>query len=105
MSAALIAARRLLYASSVAHRTSSRRISGGSPTKLNNILGGGPAPPVQVRGITPAGIELADGLILPSACIFLDGNVFLWNVPSSLWNGWNKEKFEIFDVVVPKPGK
>ncbi|THH08812.1 hypothetical protein EW145_g2448 [Phellinidium pouzarii] len=73
------------------------------PTKLNNILSGGPAPPVQVRGITAAGIELADGLIMPSACVFLDGHVFLWDVPSSLWSGWGKERFELFEVVVPKP--
>lgn len=74
------------------------------PTKIHNILGGGPAPPVQVRGITAEGIELADGLILPSACVFLDGNVFLWDVPSTLWSGWGKERFELFEVVVPKPG-
>ena len=77
----------------------------GEPTKIHNILGGGPAPPVQVRGITKSGIELADGLILPSSCIFLDGNVFLWDVPNSLWNEWGKENFEIFEVVVPKPGE
>ena len=74
------------------------------PTKIHNILGGGPAPPVQVRGTTPSGIELHDGLILPSSCIFLDGNVFLWDVPTSLWSGWAKEHFEVFEVVVPKPG-
>ncbi|EJD01606.1 DUF498-domain-containing protein [Fomitiporia mediterranea MF3/22] len=83
--------------SSTPHRFSSE------PTKIHNILGDGPAPPVQVRGMTAAGIELADGLILPSSCIFLDGNVFLWNVPSTLWNGWSKEQFEMFEVVVPKP--
>lgn len=75
------------------------------PTKIHNILGGGPEPPVQVRGATPSGIELHDGLILPSSCIFLDGNVFLWDVPISSWAGWNKEHFEVFEVVVPKPGK
>lgn len=79
-------------------------ILNSGPTKFNNILSGGPAPPVQVRGITAAGIELADGLILPSACVFLDGNVFLWDVPGSLWSGWGKERFELFEVVVPKPG-
>ena len=77
----------------------------GSPTKIHNILGGGPAPPVQVRGMTPAGIELHDGLILPSSCIFLDGSVFLWDTPWPLWDAWSKEQFEIFEVVVPKPGE
>lgn len=73
------------------------------PTGLQNILGGGPAPPVQVRSIGSDGIQLADGLVIPSACIFLDGKVFLWNVPSEPWKGWTKEHFRIFDVVVPKP--
>ena len=83
--------------------TALRQNSG--PTKLNNILEGGPTPPVQVRGVTPAGIELEDGLILPAACVFLDGNVFLWNVPQTLWSNWGKEHFSLFEVVVPKPGE
>ena len=74
------------------------------PAGLENILGGGPAPPVQVKSIGEEGIQLADGLVIPSACIFLDGQVFLWNVPSKPWKDWNKEHFRIFDVVVPKPG-
>jgi len=70
---------------------------------LENILSGGPALPVQVRSLGPNGIQLADGLEIPSACIFLEGKVFLWNVPQTLWEGWTKEHFQIFDVVVPKP--
>ena len=61
----------------------------------------GAAPAVQVKRITSEGIELADGLILPSACIFLNGKTFLWDVPRE---GWSEEHFEVFDVVVPKPG-
>ena len=75
------------------------------PAGLENILGGGPAPPVQVKSIGEEGIQLADGLVIPSACIFLDGQVFLWNVPSKPWKDWTKEHFRIFDVVVPKPGE
>ena len=82
------------------HTTSTLRY----PAGLENILGGGPAPPVQVRSLGEAGIELADGLVIPSACIFLDGKVFLWNVPPKPWKDWTKEHFRIFDVVVPKPG-
>ena len=74
------------------------------PAGLENILGGGPAPPVQVKSIGEDGIQLADGLVIPSACIFLDGQVFLWNVPSKPWKDWTKEHFRIFDAVVPKPG-
>lgn len=72
---------------------------------LNNILAGGDAPPVQVKTITAQGIQLADGLILPSACIFLNDKVFLWNVPEKTWDDWKPEHFEIFETVVPKPGK
>lgn len=75
-----------------------------SPTALNNILAGGAAPAVQVKTITSQGIELADGLIIPSACIFLNGKTFLWDIPGNSWEGWKEEHFEVFDVVVPKPG-
>lgn len=85
-------------------RTTSPHLNAG-PTKLNNILEGGPTPAVQVRGVTAAGIELEDGLILPSACVFIDGNVFLWNVPPTLWSSWGKEHFELFEIIVPKPGE
>jgi NADH dehydrogenase [ubiquinone] 1 alpha subcomplex assembly factor 3 len=68
------------------------------------MLADGIPPPVQVSSITPDGIQLADGLVIPSACIFLEGKVFLWDVPTSLWTGWSKNHFEIFEVVVPKPG-
>lgn len=71
---------------------------------FSNILADSPTPAVQVKTITNEGIELADGLILPGASIFLDGKVFLWEVPETRWEGWDKKHFEIFDVVVPKPG-
>ena len=72
--------------------------------QLTNILAGEIPPPVQVSTITPAGVLLQDGRLLPSACIFLEGEVLLWDVPPMLWNGWDESKFEVFDVVVPKPG-
>ncbi|TBU33024.1 hypothetical protein BD311DRAFT_785142 [Dichomitus squalens] len=70
---------------------------------LTNILSGGDAPAVQVKTITQNGIQLADGLVLPSPCIFLNGKVFLWNAPAKTWDGWKPEHFEVFDTVVPKP--
>lgn len=75
---------------------------------LTNMLADSSTPAVQVKSITSAGhIELANGLILSGACIFIGGKVFLWNVPQpkrGMWEGWGKERFEIFDVVDPKPG-
>lgn len=73
-------------------------------SQLTNILASEIPPPVQVKSITAAGLLLQDGRLLPSACIFLEGEVLLWDVPPTLWNGWDKSKFEVFDVVVPKPG-
>ncbi len=71
---------------------------------LTNILADDNPPAVQVKRITNQGIQLVDGLVLPSACIFLEGQVFLWDVPQTLWEGWGKEHLEIFDLVSPRPG-
>ncbi|KII94600.1 hypothetical protein PLICRDRAFT_33402 [Plicaturopsis crispa FD-325 SS-3] len=70
---------------------------------LTNVLAGDTPPPIIISSLDEKGIHLEDGLNIPSACIFLDGNVFLWDVPSTLWDGWTKEHFEIFETVVPKP--
>ncbi|TFK62713.1 hypothetical protein BDN72DRAFT_376654 [Pluteus cervinus] len=70
---------------------------------FTNILADDNPPSVQVMSITEDGIQLADGLLLPSACIFLDGKVFLWDVPQQSWSSWGAEHLEIFDVVVPRP--
>jgi NADH dehydrogenase [ubiquinone] 1 alpha subcomplex assembly factor 3 len=72
---------------------------------LENVLDGSSPQPVQVTAVSSAGIEMADGLVITSSCIFLGGKVFLWKVPSTLWNGWDKERFEIFEVTIPKPGE
>jgi hypothetical protein len=72
--------------------------------QLTNILASEIPPPVQVKSMTPAGVLLQDGRLLPSACIFLEGEVLLWDVPSTLWKDWDESKFEVFNVVVPKPG-
>ena len=85
--------------------TALRRDNSRTPTHFTNILADGIPPPVQVTSITPSGILLGTGLILPSACIFLEGKVYLWDVPQNLWNGWGKEHFEVFETVVPKPGE
>jgi hypothetical protein len=73
-------------------------------SQLTNILAGEIPPPVQVKSITNAGVLLQDGRLLPSACIFLEGEVLLWDVLPTLWKGWDESRFEVFDVVVPKPG-
>ncbi|EIW61577.1 DUF498-domain-containing protein [Trametes versicolor FP-101664 SS1] len=92
---------RLAVTTRALHASCSRRSPGDGG--LSNILSGGTAPAVQVNTITQHGIQLSDGLLLTSACIFLDSKVFLWNVPQTLWDGWKPEHFAIFETVVPKP--
>ncbi|KAF5388068.1 hypothetical protein D9615_000760 [Tricholomella constricta] len=72
-------------------------------SSFTNILADDNPPAVQVKSITSDGLQLQDGLMIPSACIFLEGKVFLWDVPNTLWTGWGKEHFEVFETVVPKP--
>ncbi|KIJ20441.1 hypothetical protein PAXINDRAFT_108505 [Paxillus involutus ATCC 200175] len=82
-----------------------------SPTALTNILASDIPPPVQVSSVGPAGIKLVDGLLLEGPVVFLEGKVFLWDVPGlvmgkggiSDWEGWKREHWAIFEVVVPKP--
>ncbi|KAI0254861.1 DUF498-domain-containing protein [Lactifluus subvellereus] len=71
--------------------------------QLTNILADEIPPPVQVKSITTAGLLLQDGRLFPSACIFLEGEVLLWDVPPTLWKGWDESRFKVFDVVIPKP--
>ncbi|KIK64772.1 hypothetical protein GYMLUDRAFT_160733 [Collybiopsis luxurians FD-317 M1] len=89
--------------------------SGSSkPLPFTNILASDIPPPVQVASITPSGIQLSDGLIIPGPVVFLEGKVFLWDVPrallSSSWGGEAEEDkqlirdvFGIFESVIPKP--
>lgn len=81
---------------------------------FTNLLADDNPPPVQVSSISDAGIQLADGLVLPGACIFLEGKVFLWDVPQTdlkskvlaeRWKGWGGDLFQILEVVTPRPGQ
>lgn len=76
---------------------------------LPNILAGGPAPPVVVKQLTPRGLQLASGLLVPGPCIFLEGEVYLWDVPPvDAWEALGAREvramFEVFETVVPRPG-
>lgn len=72
-------------------------------SQLENVLDGGAPQPVQVSKVSTTGIELADGLVITSSCIFLGGKVLLWKVPPTLWKDWDKDRFEVFEVAIPKP--
>ena len=82
-------------------------------SSFTNLLADDNPPAVQVSSISEAGIQLADGLVLPGACVFLEGKVFLWDVPESTvaskireerWKGWRTDRFQLFEVVTPRPG-
>ncbi|KAJ7248485.1 DUF498-domain-containing protein [Mycena rebaudengoi] len=81
------------------HTTSRLR---NGPTALTNMLASDTPPAVQVASVSEEGILLEDGLLLPAACIFLDGKVFLWDVPESVTN-WSREHLAMFDMTVLKP--
>ncbi|TRM67498.1 NADH dehydrogenase 1 alpha subcomplex assembly factor 3 [Schizophyllum amplum] len=78
---------------------------------FTNFLADDVAPAIQVSEISEKeGIKLADGLIIPSSCIFLNSSVFLWDVPPleptqlrSTWEGWSEKHFEVFEAVLPRP--
>ncbi|CAA7259364.1 unnamed protein product [Cyclocybe aegerita] len=83
-----------------------------SDRSFTNFLADDNPPAVQVSSISEAGIQLIDGLVIPGACIFLEGKVFLWDVPTSnlssrmkehRWQDWSEERFQLFDTVVPRP--
>ncbi|KAF5369603.1 hypothetical protein D9757_010469 [Collybiopsis confluens] len=84
------------------------------PLPFTNILASDIPPPVQVASVTPSGIQLTDGLIIPGPVVFLEGKVFLWDVPRALMSTGSgtgseedkqmiKDVFEIFECVIPKP--
>lgn len=91
------------------HTTIIRRDS-----SFTNLLADDNPPPVQVSSLSDNGILLADGLLIPGACIFLEGKVFLWDTPElktntrktqEIWHTWGEEHFQIFDLVNPRPGE
>ena len=81
---------------------------------FTNLLADDNPPLVQVSSLSENGIRLADGLLIPGACIFLEGKVYLWDTPEpytnlrttqEIWRAWAEEHFQIFDVVIPRPGR
>ncbi|EIW76195.1 DUF498-domain-containing protein [Coniophora puteana RWD-64-598 SS2] len=77
---------------------------------LTNMLASEVPPPVQVLSVGSGGISLADGLVLRGPAVFLEGRVWLWDVPVSKsrtgeasWEGWDQDCFKLFEVVVPRP--
>lgn len=71
-------------------------------------------PRLSVSKLTPEGLHLSDGLIVPGGVVFLDNRAFLWDVDPvktekatgrGVWNAWGIERFRIFEAVIPRPGE
>ncbi|KAH8826405.1 DUF498-domain-containing protein [Flagelloscypha sp. PMI_526] len=85
-----------------------------APSGLWNMLESDIPLPIQVKTTGLDGIHLVDGLKIRGPCLFLEGRVWLWDVPPTVpsWgakqedqdaHGWKREQFEILDTLVPKP--
>lgn len=85
-------------------RRASCGLKRSSSTFTNILADDDNPPPVQVASIADDGIHLADGLAIPGACIFLEGKVFLWDIPHTLWDGWGTHHFKLFEIGAPRPG-
>jgi len=95
-----------------ANRTTIKRTLTASPSRFRiyddfkNLFDDRPA--IEVKTLTEArGFQFVDGLIVPSACIFFDGCLFLWDAPPApkdmRWEGWLPEHFKLFEAVSPRP--
>jgi hypothetical protein len=91
-----------LHKSYFPHANQQRWLNTGGLTNLfdTSTVGG-----IQIRNVSDTGgIELEDGLTFLSSCILTRGKAFLWKTPGPPWNGWSAAEFELFEVLVPKPG-
>ncbi|WVQ66369.1 uncharacterized protein L199_004549 [Kwoniella botswanensis] len=83
---------------------------------FQNILSPSPdsddKPNLAINKLTPRGFILSDNLVIPGGCIFHSGRAVLWDVDppltheatlDSMWKGWEKERFRVFELVVPRP--
>lgn len=94
---------------------SARALHATAPARsLTNLFEAGDNPPLSVNRLDERGFLLSDGLLVPGGVIFADGRAFLWDVDppgdgakgvEKAWAGWSKERFEIFERVVPRPGE
>jgi NADH dehydrogenase [ubiquinone] 1 alpha subcomplex assembly factor 3 len=70
-----------------------------------------------VTKLNDKGFILSDDLVVPGGVVFLGGRAMLWDVDPPLdpaktgskglegsWEGWEVERFKVFEVVVPRPG-
>ncbi|KAJ9121524.1 hypothetical protein QFC22_002142 [Naganishia vaughanmartiniae] len=86
----------------------------GGLTNLFDADDQGARPRLAVHKLNDEGFHLSDGLVIPGGVVFLDNRAFLWDVDPvgtdelsgrGRWKeeGWSKDRFKIFETVVPRP--
>ncbi|KAJ9095190.1 hypothetical protein QFC19_007645 [Naganishia cerealis] len=94
--------------------TSQRLQASGGLTNLFDTDDQGARPRLAVHKLNDEGFHLSDGLVIPGGVVFVENRAFLWDVDPvgtdelsgrGRWKeeGWSKERFNIFEVVVPRP--
>ncbi len=82
---------------------------------LTNLFDTGDRPSLFVTKLNDKGFHLSDNLVVPGGLIILSGRPLLWDVDppgddtkkglEGMWMGWGKERFRVFEMVVPRPGE
>lgn len=82
---------------------------------LTNLFEAAEVPPLAISKLNDKGYLLSDGLIVPGGCIFAGGRALLWDVDppkgngseglAAAWEGWGVDRFKVFEVLVPRPGR
>ncbi len=82
---------------------------------LENLFDTADRPSLFITKLNDKGFHLSDNLVVSGGLIILGGQPLLWNVDpprddarsglDEIWRGWAKERFGVFEVVVPRPGE
>ena len=82
---------------------------------LANLFDTEDRPSLFITKLNDDGFHLSDHLVVPGGLILLEGRPFLWNVDppgmdwkgglEGMWQGWGIDRFGIFELIVPRPGK
>lgn len=81
---------------------------------LQNIFETSDRPSLTIAKLTPKGFHLSDDLVVPGGLVLAGYQALLWDVDppkgdgaggiGEAWKGWTKERFQVFESVVPRPG-
>lgn len=81
---------------------------------LQNIFETSDRPSLTIAKLTPKGFHLSDDLVVPGGLVLAGYQALLWDVDppkgdgsgdlQAAWKGWTKERFQVFESVVPRPG-